>query len=158
MRGIGINYKKTVSCHNYICGVQSRYGDTLAADECTRLGDNRSGSGSRDYNSLVCIDIEENKRWQQMKKILSVALTVAFISILLIALSEGPTFGNASNPANNYVSSRYIDQGISDTGAINIVTGIVLDYRAFDTFGEATVLFAAVISVIIVLNKSKEQV
>jgi multicomponent Na+:H+ antiporter subunit B len=93
-----------------------------------------------------------------MKKILSVTLTVAFISILLIALSEGPTFGNASNPANNYVSSRYIDQGILDTGAINIVTGIVLDYRAFDTFGEAAVLFAAVISVIIVLNKSKEQV
>ena len=93
-----------------------------------------------------------------MKKILSVVLTVAFICILLVAVSEGPVFGNADNPANNYVSERYIDQGVADTGAINIVTGIILDYRAFDTFGEATVLFAAVISVIIVLNKSKEQV
>jgi multicomponent Na+:H+ antiporter subunit B len=158
MRGIGINNKKTVGCYNYIYSIQPWDGDTLAADECTRLGDNRSSCWCWNYNSLVCIDIEENTRWQQMKKILSVALTVAFISILLIALSEGPTFGNASNPANNYVSSRYIDQGISDTGAINIVTGIVLDYRAFDTFGEAAVLFAAVISVIIVLNKSKEQV
>jgi multicomponent Na+:H+ antiporter subunit B len=74
-----------------------------------------------------------------MKKILSVALTVAFISILLVALSEGPAFGNASNPAHNYVSRHYIDQGVAETGAINVVTGIILDYRAFDTFGEATV-------------------
>lgn len=93
-----------------------------------------------------------------MKKILSIVLTVVFIGILLAALCEGPAFGNADNPANNEVSERYIDQGVKDTGAINIVTGIILDYRAFDTFGESTVLFAAVISVMIVLNKSKEQV
>lgn len=93
-----------------------------------------------------------------MRKILSVVLTIVFICILLTALCESPTFGNGDNPANNYVSGRYIDQGIKDTGSINIVTGIVLDYRAFDTFGEAAVLFAAVISVIVVLNRSKEQV
>jgi multicomponent Na+:H+ antiporter subunit B len=93
-----------------------------------------------------------------MKKILSITLTIVFIGILLIALCEGPKFGNSGNPANNYVSHRYIEQGIKDTGAINIVTGIILDYRAFDTFGEATVLFAAVISVIIVLKQSREQV
>lgn len=93
-----------------------------------------------------------------MRRILSVVLTIVFIGILLLALCEGPTFGNASNPANNYVSHRYIDQGVADTGAINIVTGIILDYRAFDTFGESIVLFAAVISVMIVLKQSKEQV
>lgn len=93
-----------------------------------------------------------------MKKILSVLLTIVFIGILLIALCEGPQFGNIGNPANNYVSHRYIEQGVKDTGAINIVTGIILDYRAFDTFGESTVLFAAVISVMIVLNQSREQV
>ncbi len=93
-----------------------------------------------------------------MKKILSTVLTIVFIGILLAALSEGPVFGNAGNPANNYVAHRYIDQGVADTGAVNIVTGIILDYRAFDTFGESVVLFAAVISVMIVLNQSKEQV
>ena len=93
-----------------------------------------------------------------MKKILSVILTIIFIGILLIAISEGPEFGNIDNPVNNYVSDRYIDKGVKDTGAINIVTGIILDYRAFDTFGESTVLFAAVISVMIVLNQSKEKV
>jgi multicomponent Na+:H+ antiporter subunit B len=93
-----------------------------------------------------------------MKKVLSIVLTIVFIGILLVALSEGPEFGNAANPANNYVSQRYIDQGVKDTGAINIVAGIILDYRAFDTFGEAIVLFSAVISVMIVLKQSKEQV
>ncbi len=93
-----------------------------------------------------------------MKKVLSVTLTILFIGILLTALCEGPEFGNIDNPVNNYVSHRYIEQGVKDTGAINIITGVILDYRAFDTFGESTVLFAAVISVMAVLNKSKEQI
>jgi len=93
-----------------------------------------------------------------MKKILSIILTAAFICILLAALCEGPEFGNGANPANNYVPDRYIGQGVRDTGAINLVTGIILDYRAFDTFGESTVLFAAAISVMAVLNKAKGQV
>jgi len=93
-----------------------------------------------------------------MKEILSVTLTIVLIVILLTALCEGPEFGNIDNPTNNYVSHRYVEQGVLDTGAVNIVTGIILDYRAFDTFGESTVLFAAVVSVMIVLNKSKEQV
>ncbi len=93
-----------------------------------------------------------------MRKLLSTLLTIAFISILLLAVSEAPPFGSADNPAHSYVSDRYIEKGVEETGAVNIVTGIILDYRAFDTFGEATVLFAGVLSVLVVLNKSKEQV
>lgn len=41
------------------------------------------------------------------------------------------------------MATRYIEQGLSETGAVNIVTGMILDYRAFDTFGESCVLFVA---------------
>lgn len=88
-----------------------------------------------------------------MKKIISVILTVLLIGILLSGVSELPHFGHEDNPVNNYVSERYIEKGREETGALNIVTGIILDYRAFDTFGEATVLFTGIIAVIIVLKK-----
>ena len=38
-------------------------------------------------------------------------------------------------------SPSYLEQGIEETGAINFVAGMILDYRAFDTFGESNVLF-----------------
>lgn len=89
-----------------------------------------------------------------MKKIAAIIFTVIIIVILLMGVSELPEFGKVHNPANNYVAHRYIEKAVEDTGALNIVTGIILDYRAFDTFGEATVLFTGIIAVLVVLQKS----
>ena len=46
----------------------------------------------------------------------------------------------------------YLEKGIEETGAINFVAGMILDYRAFDTFGESTVLFVAACSVLLLLK------
>ncbi|MCT4621236.1 MAG: hypothetical protein N4A62_17830 [Marinisporobacter sp.] len=90
-----------------------------------------------------------------MKKITAILLTMIIIGILLIGVQELPKFGKANNPANNYVMEKYIEDGVKDTGALNIVTGIILDYRAFDTFAEATVLFTGAIAVLMVLKKEE---
>jgi multicomponent Na+:H+ antiporter subunit B len=45
------------------------------------------------------------------------------------------------------VGRHYIDEGIKDTGAVNIVTSVVVSYRGFDTLGEVTVLFIAAIGI-----------
>ena len=50
------------------------------------------------------------------------------------------------------VAGHYLTQGLAETGAVNRVTSVVLDYRALDTLGEATVLFTAVIGVLAVLR------
>ncbi|HKL11452.1 MAG TPA: hydrogen gas-evolving membrane-bound hydrogenase subunit E [Clostridia bacterium] len=92
-----------------------------------------------------------------MRKVLSVALAIALIAILLFGVADLPTFGNAENPSNNEVSYRYLEKGVEETGAVNVVAGIILDYRAFDTFGEATVLFTALITVIAVLRRDEDE-
>ena len=69
---------------------------------------------------------------------------------LVVALSCPPSATTA--PALNEVSERYLEQGAEETGAVNAVTGMILDYRAFDTFGESAVLFAAASSTILLLN------
>jgi len=41
------------------------------------------------------------------------------------------------------VGFKYLAQGVPDTGAANVVTSIVVNFRGFDTLGEVTVLFLA---------------
>ena len=79
--------------------------------------------------------------FQRFYKIMSVVLCLGIILVLLWTVASLPVTGVASNPDNNEVAARYIERGLQETGAVNIVTGMILDYRAFDTFGESCVLF-----------------
>ena len=69
--------------------------------------------------------------------VLAVALCLAVISGLVSVVASMPSFGSPDAPYNNEVSQRYIERGLQETGAVNIVSGMILDYRAFDTFGES---------------------
>ncbi len=44
---------------------------------------------------------------------------------------------------NRNLSDHYISKGVEETGAINLVTSVLYDYRGFDTLGEATVILTA---------------
>lgn len=103
-------------------------------------------------------DVERNRVYRFFKSayvVLAVAFCLTFIFVLLWAVSWLPPVGNAANPDNNEVSARYIERGLQETGAVNIVTGMILDYRAFDTLGESHVLFVATITVLVLLRKDK---
>ena len=89
---------------------------------------------------------------QWFYRITAVVICLGIIWMLLQTAAFLPPFGNPGNPANNEVSRRYIEQGMQETGAVNIVAGMILDYRAFDTLGESNVLFVAACSVIILLR------
>ena len=94
----------------------------------------------------------QSKGWLIAYRVLAVLVAAAIITILLRTVTRLPEFGNADNPVNNEVSQRYIEQGMEETGAVNIVAGMILDYRAFDTLGESNVLFVAACAVIILLR------
>ncbi|GFI03405.1 MAG: hypothetical protein HFI44_11100 [Lachnospiraceae bacterium] len=99
-------------------------------------------------------DVENNKILTLFHKIYVVAAIVfciALVGLLLYTVSYLPRIGNSSNPDNNIVSQRYIEKGLQETGALNIVSGMILTYRAFDTFGETNVLFIATCCVMILL-------
>ncbi len=56
-------------------------------------------------------------------------------------------------------AGHYIEKGAAETGAANLVASVLLDYRAFDTLGEVTVLFTAILGAFTVLrirSKSKK--
>ena len=90
--------------------------------------------------------------WGRLYSLMAIVVCLGIIWLLLETASYLPPFGSPDNPAHNEVSQRYIEQGMTETGAVNIVAGMILDYRAFDTLGESNVLFIAACAVLILMK------
>ena len=92
------------------------------------------------------------KIFGRLYAIMAVLLCLIIIVTLLVTVSYLPEFGQPDNPNNNEVVRKYNEMGLEETGATNIVAGMILDYRAFDTLGESHVLFVAAVCVMILLR------
>lgn len=83
----------------------------------------------------------------------SVVLGLLFIPVFLLfltrAVADLPAIGNPIMK----MGAHYLANGLKDTGAANIVAAIILDYRGYDTLGEATVLLTSVVAVLIVARQ-----
>ena len=94
-------------------------------------------------------------RWVYI--IMSVVMCVGIIALLLTTAANLPPYGDPDNPVNNEVSAHYLEKGQTETGAVNIVAGMILDYRAFDTLGESNVLFIAAVTVLVLLRVAPDK-
>ena len=99
----------------------------------------------------------EVRNFERIYKIASVIFCSILIALLLLTVSYLPPVGSVERPINNEVAQRYIEKGLEETGAVNIVSGMILDYRAFDTLGESHVLFTATVTVLILLRLDKKK-
>ncbi len=104
------------------------------------------------------VSMERLRSNSTLYRVLCVAITVVFIAVMMRVVIDLPMFGDSNSLTNNEVGQRYLEQGIEETGAINFVAGMILDYRAFDTFGESNVLFMAVIAVLMLLQRDKKNI
>jgi multisubunit Na+/H+ antiporter MnhB subunit len=81
--------------------------------------------------------------------------------VVLFVLACGLLFSgsmlNFGNPAADEMDTYMIANGQVQTGGNNIVTDVVFDYRGFDTLGEATVLFTAVLGVGLVFRRMRSK-
>lgn len=95
-----------------------------------------------------------NRRQRVIFTVLIVVLVLMVSYMLLLAVSEMPLYGELGNPTHNEVYHRYVEKGVEESGGLNLVTNIILDYRAYDTLLETTVLFTAVMAIMLVLGVS----
>ena len=81
-----------------------------------------------------------------------VVAAIGFFWIRLLA--DFPAFGNSvMERIADAPSNTYLYHGLASTGAPNIVTAVLLDFRAYDTLGEATVLFCAILGARAILRR-----
>ncbi len=73
---------------------------------------------------------------------------IVLTAMLIIMILLLPTLGEPPSQMDDYII-RHAQQ---ETGASNVVSAVLFDYRGLDTLGEATVLFAAATAVAMVLR------
>ena len=159
-----LNQKKSYRIKQWMKGDVDLYVGILEMKRQEELGVNEKlkQRHKKDQEKLFrdIYDKENNwvyKAFLRFYKLAAVVCCIALILMLVVTVSYLPPVGSPDNPAHNEVVEKYVEDGMQDTGAVNIVAGMILDYRAFDTFGESNVLFIATIVVILLMRDDKRK-
>lgn len=92
-----------------------------------------------------------------MKRIFVIMVLTLLFFVLSFSVLEMPDFATADSPANNALARYYVENAVEEAHATNVIAAIITDYRAFDTLGETTVLFTAILAVTSVLKGKKHE-
>ncbi len=89
---------------------------------------------------------------------MAIAVTVGLVAVMglfgLQVISQFPELGApVMERFADAPSSTYLRDGLAETGGPNIVTAVLLDFRLWDTLGEATVLFGAVLGTVALMRR-----
>ena len=71
---------------------------------------------------------------------------------MFYAIGDMPAYGDANSPANTGPGMDFIDRTTDEIHIPNVVTAVLASYRGYDTFGEAVVIFAAGLGVLLLLG------
>lgn len=84
-------------------------------------------------------------------------IAAGFAGALLWTVPAIPAIGDPDAIAwrNPDVTQFYLDSAYAQTGVENVVTAVLAAYRGFDTFGEAVVVFAAGVAVLVVIKEEQ---
>ena len=94
---------------------------------------------------------------KKAQKAFVLGIVIAIGAFLVLTVNSIEPFGTfplrqIGGETENSVGQLYLENAPSQTGAANVVTSIVWGYRGYDTLGESTVLFTAVVGVMMVFR------
>lgn len=83
------------------------------------------------------------------------ATLITLVAIFIFSISVFRALPEFGKPLLS-TARHFLDNGAVETGSANLVTSVILDYRAYDTLGEVTVLFTAILGTLTVLRIRKQ--
>lgn len=105
-------------------------------------------------SAVIGRDITADMSSSEIYAILFLIIFIISVSTLISsAFYIFPEFGKS----NMRVGKEYLYLAPEKLKAANVVTSIVLDFRGYDTIGEATVIFTAIIGVLVLLRRKGEK-
>ncbi len=85
-----------------------------------------------------------------IKSIVLIGMLISILLSFIFSLDDSKKHLNTSS------KDYYISNSLEETGSKNIVTGIYLDYRLFDSLFEAAILLISVSGIIFMSKKDDE--
>ncbi|SCA54962.1 conserved membrane hypothetical protein [Candidatus Terasakiella magnetica] len=113
------------------------------------------GAGISTVLMLGTLALTSREEKQEKKPAHTIWLPLIVVVATGVALIYGtldmPAYGDPNAPVHNHVAPRYLTDSETEVGMPNIVTSVLASYRGFDTLGETTVVFTALVGVLILL-------
>jgi len=102
----------------------------------------------------VVLDSSREERFSKPDKLALASAITGIIIIVVLFYFMNLSVRNLDNFGHGTLrmASSYIDGAVGKTGSVNLVTGVIFDFRGYDTLGEATVLVTAVLGVLTILR------
>jgi multisubunit Na+/H+ antiporter MnhB subunit len=88
------------------------------------------------------------------RQITGLVVLIVMIVFLVLGVMLIHPFGY---PDASDMDDYIIENAQEETGSNNVVAAVLFDYRGLDTLGEATILFTAVTSVLLLLRTLKRK-
>jgi len=104
--------------------------------------------------TLALMNQEEEKR-PQRRPLLPLIVVIITGGALIYGTLDLPAFGDPQAPAQQHVAPEYIEGSAEDIGIPNVVTSVLASYRGYDTMGETTVVFTALVAVLLLLARGR---
>lgn len=86
------------------------------------------------------------------KQIAPLVVVIVAGLAMFYAIGDMPAYGDANSPANSGPGMDFIERTTDEIHIPNVVTAVLASYRGYDTFGEAVVIFAAGLGVLLLLG------
>lgn len=86
-----------------------------------------------------------------MARGLTTIIMIIITALFCVCTVFLPAIGDPNSAPNQHVTPYYIEHSAEDTGSPNIVTGVLADYRGFDTLWETSVMFVSGLTACLVL-------
>ncbi len=84
---------------------------------------------------------------------LGLFLATCAFSFMALRPFGAPLFSPSAATGTPTMADQYVRHGLPATSAVNYVTSILFDFRGYDTLGEATVIFVAIVGAYAVLRR-----
>jgi multicomponent Na+:H+ antiporter subunit B len=91
-----------------------------------------------------------------MKKVIALLFIGALLVLLLYVIGNMPGMGDEDTPTNRNVIPRYLEKAEEECGTTNVITGVILNYRGYDTMGEVTVIFTGLAGVLAIIGRERK--
>jgi multicomponent Na+:H+ antiporter subunit B len=105
---------------------------------------------------MVAVVLDSSREEKFVKKdakgTINVALGLIVVVVLFYFFMKAANTLDVFGESNLRMASAYVNGAAEKTGSANLVTGVVFDFRGYDTLGEATVLVTAVLGVLTILR------
>lgn len=99
--------------------------------------------------------VEGGPRFESLSRRTAAALA-AFVGVFATTLPALPRFGDPGTPvADSRVTRFYLAEASSPERVDNAVTLVLADFRVFDSLGEAVVVFATAVGMLVVLRRGE---